>query len=111
MKALTKDTDGRFRSAHSMSKAIEWVLRNPEVIFSLSGENGASIGDTSVVSIDMIDTAEIKPYGDDEMVRSLGKATTASDKELEQKKKQFENEKKQQKERQKTQSKKKKRRR
>lgn len=111
LKALTKDTDGRFRSAHSMSKAIEWVLRNPEVIFSLSGENGASIGDTSVVSIDMIDTAEIKPYGDDEMVRSLGKATTASDKELEQKKKQFENEKKQQKERQKTQSKKKKRRR
>lgn len=108
LKALTKDTAGRFRSAHSMSKAIEWVLRNPEVIFSLSGENGAAIGDTSVVSIDMIDTAEIKPYGDDEMVRSLDKAT-ASDKELEQKKKQLEEEKKQQKAKQKAQKKKKKR--
>ncbi|MBR4054233.1 MAG: protein kinase [Clostridia bacterium] len=108
LKAMTKDTAGRFRSAHSMSKAIEWVLRNPEVIFSLSGENGSAIGDTSVVSIDMIDTAEIKPYGDDEMIHSLDKVT-ASDKELEQKKKLLEEEKKQQKAKLKEKKKKKKR--
>ncbi len=107
LKAMTKETSGRFRSAHSMSKAIEWVLRNPEVIFSLSGENGAAIGDTSVVSIDMIDTAEIKPYGEDEIAHSLERGTV-SDKEKEQKKKQLEEEKKQQKAKLKAQKKKKK---
>ncbi len=96
LKAMTKDTAGRFRSAHSMSKAIEWVLRNPDAIFSLSGENGSTIGDTSVVSIDMIDTTEIKPYGEDEIAQSLGKKAV-SDKEMEQKKKEQEEEKKKQK--------------
>lgn len=108
LKAMTKDTNGRFRSAHSMSKAIEWVLRNPEVIFSLSGENGSTIGDTSVVSIDMIDTTEIKPYGEDEIAQSLGKKAV-SDKEKEQKKKELEEEKKKQKASKKKKKKKKKR--
>ncbi len=89
LKAMMKDPSNRFRSAHSMAKAIEWVLRNPDVIFSLSGENTSTIGDTSVVSIDMIDTAEIKPYGEDEIAQSLGKKTI-SDKEKEQKKKEQE---------------------
>ena len=93
LKAMTKEPSGRFHSAHSMSKAIEWVLRNPDAIFSLSGENGSTIGDTSVVSIDMIDTAEIKPYGEDEIAQSLGKKAV-SDKEKEQKKKEQEEEKK-----------------
>ncbi len=75
LKAMMKNPADRFRSAHSMSKAIEWVLRNPDAIFSLSGEGTSSIGDTNVVSIDMIDTAEITPYGEEEIAQSLGKKT------------------------------------
>lgn len=86
LKAMMKDPMSRFRSAHSMSKAIEWMLRNPDSIFSLSGEDTSTIGDTSVISIDMIDTAEIKPYGEDEIAQSLG-GKAVSDKEKEQKKK------------------------
>ncbi len=86
LKAMAKNPADRFRSAHSMAKAIEWVLRNPDVIFSLSDDVSSTIGDTSVVSIDMIDTAEIKPYGEDEIAQSLGKKAV-SDKEMEQQKK------------------------
>lgn len=86
LKAMMKNPEERFRSAHSMTKAIEWVLRNPDTIFSLSEADSATIGDTSVVSIDMIDTSEIKPYGEDEIAQSLGQRTI-SDKEKEQKKK------------------------
>lgn len=76
LKAMMKNPADRFRSAHSMGKAIEWVLRNPDVIFSLSNEETtSSIGDTSVVSIDMIDTSEITPYGEEEIAQSLGKKT------------------------------------
>lgn len=88
LKAMMKKPEDRFRSAHSMSKAIEWVLRNPEVIFSLSDEGTSAIGDTSTVSIDMIDTAEIKPYGEDEIAQSLG-ISVPSDKEKEQKRKEL----------------------
>ncbi|MBQ3003054.1 MAG: protein kinase [Clostridia bacterium] len=91
LKAMMKDPQARFRSAHSMSKAIEWVLRNPDAIFSLSDEDSTAIGDTSIISIDMIDTAEIKPYGDDEMAQSLG-GKTVSDKEKEQSRKKEEEE-------------------
>ncbi len=91
LKAMMKDPQARFRSAHSMSKAIEWVLRNPDAIFSLSDEDAATIGDTSIISIDMIDTAEIKPYGEDEMAQSLG-TKTVSDKEKEQSRKKEEEE-------------------
>ncbi|MCH5183223.1 MAG: protein kinase [Oscillospiraceae bacterium] len=74
LKAMMKNPADRFRSAHTMGKAIEWVLRNPDVIFSLSSEEqSSSIGDTSVVSIDMIDTSEITPYGEEEIAQSLGK--------------------------------------
>ena len=86
LKAMMKNPADRFKSAHSMTKALEWVLRNPDVIFSLSEEGNSTIGDTSVVSIDMIDTAEIKPYGEDEIAQSLGKKAP-SDKEKEQKRK------------------------
>ena len=76
LKAMEKSPSERFTSAHSMAKAIEWVLRNPDVIFSISStgsEDTSSVGSTNVVSIDMIDTAEIQPYGDDEIADSLGK--------------------------------------
>ena len=76
LKAMEKSPDDRFASAHAMAKAIEWVLRNPDVIFSISasGVSESTVaGSTSVVSIDMIDTAEIQPYGEDEIADSLGK--------------------------------------
>ncbi len=92
LKAMMKNPAERFRSAHSMSKAIEWVLRNPDVIFSLSGEGTSSIGDTNVVSIDMIDTAEITPYGEEEIAQSLGKKTI-TEREREQQKQEQANQK------------------
>lgn len=95
LKAMMKDPANRFRSAHSMSKAIEWVLRNPDVIFSLSGGETSTMGDTSVISIDMIDTAEIKPYGEEEIAQSLGQRAI-SEKEKEQKKKEEQQERKEQ---------------
>lgn len=75
LKAMEKSPAERFQSAHSMAKAIEWVLRNPSVIFamSVSAAEEAPGGNSTVISIDMIDTAEIVPYGDDEIADSLGK--------------------------------------
>ncbi len=73
LKAMEKSPSDRFQSAHTMAKAIEWVLRNPDVIFAMNpnaAEEGA--GKSSIVSIDMISTAEIEPYGDDEIADSLG---------------------------------------
>ncbi len=73
LKAMEKNPDDRFNSAHSMAKAIEWVLRNPEVIFAMSpsAASEAPTGTASVVSIDMIATAEIEPYADEELKTSL----------------------------------------
>ncbi len=74
LKAMEKSPSDRFQSAHTMAKAIEWVLRNPDVIFAMNpnaAEEGA--GKSSIVSIDMISTAEIEPYGDEEIADSLGK--------------------------------------
>ena len=75
LKAMEKAPTERFQSAHSMAKAIEWVLRNPSVIFamSVSSAEEAPGSNSTVISIDMIDTAEIVPYGDDEIADSLGK--------------------------------------
>lgn len=75
LKAMEKSPSDRFTSAHSMSKAIEWVLRNPDVIFSMSSSAAeeSPVGRSTVVSIDMIDTTEIQPYGDEEIAESLGK--------------------------------------
>ena len=73
LKAMEKSPSDRFQSAHTMAKAIEWVLRNPDVIFAMNpnaAEEGT--GKSSIVSIDMISTAEIEPYGDDEIADSLG---------------------------------------
>ncbi len=74
LKAMEKAPEDRFHSAHSMTKALEWVLRNPDVIFSMSetAANEAPTGTGSVVSIDMIATAEIEPYADEEIKNSLG---------------------------------------
>ncbi len=68
LKAMEKAPEERFQSAHTMAKAIEWVLRNPEVIFAMSALGASeSPAGGSVVSIDMIDTAEIEPYDEEEI--------------------------------------------
>lgn len=78
LKAMEKSPSDRFQSAHTMVKAIEWVLRNPDVIFAMSPTAAnEAVGKSSVVSIDMIATAEIEPYDDDEIADSLGKKNTA----------------------------------
>ncbi len=73
LKAMEKAPENRFASAHTMTKAIEWVLRNPDVIFAMSesAADEAPTGTDKVVSIDMIVTAEIEPYADDEIKNSL----------------------------------------
>lgn len=74
LKAMEKSPSDRFQSAHTMAKAIEWVLRNPDVIFAMNPNSaGEGAGKSSIVSIDMISTAEIEPYGDEEIASSLGK--------------------------------------
>lgn len=65
LKAMEKAPEDRFQSAHTMAKALEWVLRYPDVIFAMNalGASEGTVG-SSVVSIDMIDTADIEPYED-----------------------------------------------
>lgn len=75
LKAMEKAPSDRFVSAHAMAKAIEWVLKYPDVIFSVSDRDaadGSTVG-SGIVSIDMIDTSEIEPYNENEMAESLGK--------------------------------------
>ena len=63
LKAMEKAPGDRFVSAHAMAKAIEWVLKYPDVIFSVSDRDaadGSTVG-SGIVSIDMIDTSEIEP--------------------------------------------------
>jgi len=74
LKAMEKEPEKRFSSAHSMCKAIEWVLRNPDVVFNLEPvPAGAENQDNASVSIDMIDTGEIQDYDDSEIAEALGK--------------------------------------
>ena len=73
LKSMEKSPAERFQSAHTMAKAIEWVLRYPDVIFAMTpAAADESAGKSSVVSIDMISTSEIEPYEDDEMAETLG---------------------------------------
>ncbi|MDD4164084.1 MAG: protein kinase [Eubacteriales bacterium] len=74
LKAMEKDPYARFSSAHTMCKAIEWVLRNPDVVFLIGGSNDETAkSNPAAVSIDMIDTSEIQNYGDNEIAETLGK--------------------------------------
>lgn len=74
LKAMEKSPSDRFMSAHTMVKAIEWVLRNPDVIFAMDSTSAdeSPTGRASVISIDMIDTAEIQPYEEDDIAQTLG---------------------------------------
>lgn len=74
LKAMEKSPSDRFQSAHTMVKAIEWVLRNPDVIFAMDSTSAdeSPTGRASVVSIEMIDTAEIQPYEEDDIAQTLG---------------------------------------
>ncbi|HAN20802.1 MAG: hypothetical protein A2Y15_01970 [Clostridiales bacterium GWF2_36_10] len=73
LKAMQKDPHSRFASAHSMSKAIEWVLRNPDVVFLLGSNTDEEEhkSNPAAVSIDMIDTSEIQNYVDNEIAETL----------------------------------------
>lgn len=74
LKALEKDPANRFSSAHGMAKAIEWLLRNPDVVFADTGYSDASDYERTPavsVSIDMINTTDIEPYGQTEIVESI----------------------------------------
>lgn len=75
LKAMEKEPNRRFSSAHSMCKAIEWVLRNPDVVFNLepAATGTENPSNAATVSIDMIDTGEIQDYGDSEIAEALGK--------------------------------------
>ena len=75
LKAMEKEPGSRFSSAHSMCKAIEWILRNPQVVFNLepTATEVANPDNAPAVSIDMIDTGEIQDYGDSEIAEALGK--------------------------------------
>ncbi len=77
LKAMEKSPAERFQSAHTMAKAIEWVLRYPDVIFAMTPSAAEeSAGKSSVVSIDMISTSEIEPYDDNEISETLGTKKT-----------------------------------
>jgi len=68
LKAMEKSPSDRFMSAHTMVKAIEWVIRNPDVIFAMSSNaSDESAGNSSVISIDMIATSELEPYDEDDL--------------------------------------------
>lgn len=72
LKAMQKDPNSRFASAHSMGKAIEWVLRNPDAVFLLgSSSDEEHKSNPAAVSIDMIDTGEIQNYGENEITETL----------------------------------------
>jgi serine/threonine protein kinase len=75
LKAMEKEPGSRFSSAHSMCKAIEWILRNPQVVFNLepTSTEAQNPENAVAVSIDMIDTGEIQDYGDSEIAEALGK--------------------------------------
>lgn len=93
LKAMEKDPSNRFSSAHSMCKAIEWVLRNPQVVFNLepiASANGTN--NTASVSIDMIDTGEIQDYGDSEIAEALGKESQKPKKKNKEKRKSMKSE-------------------
>lgn len=64
-KAMEKDPSNRFASAHSMIKALDMVLRNPGVIFSLGNDFPAGEAlPYNVVPIDSIATSELESYDD-----------------------------------------------
>ena len=87
LKAMEKSPSERFQSAHTMAKAIEWVLRYPDVIFAMSN-NGAEdnpVSNSSVISIEMISTAELEPFENEELVESIAKPKEPLKKVLENK--------------------------
>ncbi len=74
LKAMEKSPSDRFQSAHTMVKAIEFVLRNPDVIFAMDSTSAdeSPTGRAGIISIDMIDTSEIEPYEDSDIAETLG---------------------------------------
>lgn len=83
MKSMQKDPLARFSSAHSMSKAIERILRSPEAVFLMgTSTDEEHKNNPSAVSIDMIDTSEIQNYTDTEIAEVIGKDARKSIKSI-----------------------------
>ncbi len=62
LKAMAKDPDERFADAHSMLKAIDYVIKNPDVIFADDTSAKKSRAGKGVVDINMDDSDD---FGDD----------------------------------------------
>ncbi len=57
LKAIEKSPDNRFADAHSMLKAVDYVIKNPDVVFA--NDDGFAKSDESVVDIDMDENDEL----------------------------------------------------
>ncbi len=60
LKAIEKSPDNRFADAHSMLKAVDYVIKNPDVVFA--NDDGFAKSDDAVVDVDMDENDEL---GDD----------------------------------------------
>ncbi|MDD4124275.1 MAG: protein kinase, partial [Eubacteriales bacterium] len=77
LKAMSKQPENRFKDVHSMLKAVDYVIKNPDVVFSDENENTEKISDelsdeladdeisgkgSDKVNINMIATGDIGDY-------------------------------------------------
>lgn len=62
MKAMQKDTAARFATAHGMVKALDCVLRDPEVVFTDNAIAAENSKDKKLVNINLIATGELGEF-------------------------------------------------
>ncbi|MFR5864335.1 MAG: protein kinase domain-containing protein [Acutalibacteraceae bacterium] len=62
MKAMQKDTAARFATAHGMVKALDCVLRDPEVVFTDNAIAAENSKDNKLVNINLIATGELGEF-------------------------------------------------
>lgn len=62
LKAMAKEQDDRFADAHSMLKAIDYVIKNPDVVFADDTASKKSHAGKGVIDINMEDSDDL---GDD----------------------------------------------
>ena len=60
MKAMQKDPAARFATAHGMVKAIDCVLRDPQVVFTDNAVAAENSTDKRLININNIETGEIE---------------------------------------------------
>ncbi|MEG2118683.1 MAG: protein kinase, partial [Clostridia bacterium] len=62
LKAMKKKPEERFADAHSMLKAIDYVIKIPEVVFSEADQRNLFGEKSEYIDINMINTGEIEDY-------------------------------------------------